>query len=194
MVYGASVVGTPIHRKIFLRNDQRNYEDQEEPIAFAPRLDEANCQGRAVMHPEKRNDLTDVIQQCRDKLKADPLDVGALFLMGNALRSIGEKEQAKAVYETLLRLEPNDHEVMHAYGRTLLEMHQRADAVSWLKKAIHVWEKEPVYFADLGDALASLGQVSEAKHAYKSGLSICLPGEDVADRIRQSMDLLDQGA
>ncbi|GAA4436516.1 hypothetical protein GCM10023155_36160 [Bremerella cremea] len=117
----------------------------------------------------------------------DPNNTDKLYELGRALESAGRFEEALSKFESIVLLEPEDHESIHAVGALNLVLGRNVAAISSLTKATELWEERPEYFVDLGDALYRSGNVQGAKAAYETALPLALPNEEICERIRTSL-------
>ncbi len=79
-----------------------------------------------------------------------------------ALHKEGRLDEAAAVYEAALRMEPRNADALHLLG---VIDHQRGDherAVTRIRQALAIHGPRSNYFSNLGIALRSLGRTSEA--------------------------------
>ena len=127
------------------------------------------------------------IVELTQAIKNDPNNTDKLYELGRALESAGRFEEALSKFESIVLLEPEDHESIHAVGTLNLMLGRNLAAISSLTKATELWEDQPDYFADLGDALYSSGNVQGAKAAYETALSLALPNEEICERIRTAL-------
>ncbi|MCC9607182.1 tetratricopeptide repeat protein [Blastopirellula sp. JC732] len=127
------------------------------------------------------------ILELSQAIENDPTNTDTLYELGRALESIGRFEEALSRFESIVLLEPEDHESIHAIGILNLQLGRNSAAILSLRKATELWENQPDYFADLGDALYSSGNVQGAKDAYETAQSLALPNEEICERIRTAL-------
>lgn len=123
-------------------------------------------------------------------LRDDPVNIDHLYRLGRAYESLGRLKDALVQFETIVQLAPDDHESLHAVGELHLKLGDSDKAISALQRATELWCDQPEYFADLGDALYSNGDVEKARYTYEKALSLTLPNEEVADRVRIALNRL----
>ncbi|OGL66334.1 hypothetical protein A2856_01395 [Candidatus Uhrbacteria bacterium RIFCSPHIGHO2_01_FULL_63_20] len=80
-------------------------------------------------------------------------DISEILVLGNLYYSVGDLAKAKAAYEDILSINPNDAAALENLGQTLIEMGDYARAEARLRAAVNVSAYEPTYIklADLID-------------------------------------------
>ncbi|QDT30340.1 Tetratricopeptide repeat protein [Gimesia panareensis] len=121
-------------------------------------------------------------------IESDPDNTDRLYELGRALESTGKLEEALLRYEAIVRMEPGDHESIHAVGAINLRLGNNSAAILSLRKAVKLCEDQPDYLVDLGDALFESGDLKGAKVAYERALSLALPNEEVSERIKLALE------
>lgn len=129
-----------------------------------------------------------VMGELIDALRADPLNTDHMYKLGRACESLGRLKEALDQFEAIVRLEPDDHEALHAVGLLHYKLGETDKAIIELRRATEIWDGQPDYFADLGDALYSAGDIALARHSYEKALTLSLPNEDIAERVRIALD------
>jgi len=119
-----------------------------------------------------------------------PDNTDLLYELGRALESLGRLEEALSKFESIVRLEPEDHESIHAVGAINLKLGNDSMAILSLKRATALWQEQPDYFADLGEALYKTGDLQGARVALEQARDLALPNEEVSERVRQVLNKL----
>lgn len=131
-----------------------------------------------------------LVRELSDDLRTDPSNTTLLYKLGRACEASGQRQEALRHFEAIVRLEPEDHESIHAAGLLHYQLGNITDAIRELQRATVLWDEQPDYFADLGDALHSSGEIECARFVYEKALSLTLPHEEVAARIRLALGKL----
>jgi tetratricopeptide (TPR) repeat protein len=103
-------------------------------------------------------------------------DPSALVMLANALRDIGERDEAIAAYRKVIRINPNDALAARAYcdmGVALSRQKKMDEAIAAYREAIRINPKDAssyYAYANLGLALSSLEKRDEAIAAYRKAL------------------------
>jgi Flp pilus assembly protein TadD len=131
-----------------------------------------------------------LIRELNEELRTDPSNTTLLYKLGRACEASGQRQEALRHFEAIVRLEPEDHESVHAAGLLHYQLGSFAGAIRELQRATAMCDEQPDYFADLGDALRSSGEGERARLAYEKALALTLPHEEVAERIRAALEKL----
>ncbi len=82
------------------------------------------------------------------------------------LHQSGRLDEAKAIYQELLRMNPRDSHAMHYLGLIALQRQNYADAVKLIEGAIKLDRRVPAFHCNLGNAYKGMGQIDSAIAAY----------------------------
>jgi len=88
------------------------------------------------------------------------------------LQRNGELEQAKQIYQMVLKSNQQHPDALHLYG---LACHQQGDhetAITYIRRAVDLVPSQPVVRNNLADALRDTGQLSEALSQLKAAIEI----------------------
>ncbi|MGC2457296.1 MAG: tetratricopeptide repeat protein [Gallionellaceae bacterium] len=89
-----------------------------------------------------------------------------LLMQAVALHQAGRLEEAKSLYQNLLRRDPRDSHALHYLGLIALQQNNYADAVNLIESAIQADRRVPAFHCNLGNAYKALGQIDSAIAAY----------------------------
>lgn len=106
------------------------------------------------------------------RFDAAPGDRVASINYARALRAIGQREQAVAVLEQAAARQPNDLEILGAYGKALADAGRLREALNILGKA-HLPEKPDWrVLSTMGVVSDKLGEHEAAQRYYRTALNI----------------------
>jgi tetratricopeptide (TPR) repeat protein len=78
----------------------------------------------------------------------------------------GEPRQALDTFHRAVEKDPNFAQAWMAVGSLHLALHNEADGVDEMKRAVALSPNEPIYYKALGGALARMGRLEEALNAW----------------------------
>lgn len=96
-----------------------------------------------------------------------PDDVDVLMAHAYHLARMGEAEEAEAVLQRAIGLEPRRADVRQAFGRLSLWSGKAEEAVRWFRTATEIQPEDPEAWRGLGEALIEAGRRDEARTAYR---------------------------
>ncbi|RYG38836.1 tetratricopeptide repeat protein [bacterium] len=96
----------------------------------------------------------------------------ALHQHGAALAKAGQPEAAVAAYESALKLDPRNADILTKLGLALQSLGRSDEAITAQCRATSAKPSSGVAWLNFGDALASVGRHPEAMDAYRRGLAI----------------------
>jgi predicted TPR repeat methyltransferase len=99
-------------------------------------------------------------------------DVSALLRQAVALHQQGRLEQARALYQQVLAMAPQQFDALHLSGVIARQQGDPARAVDLIRAALRVDASQARAHSNLGAALQDLGQPEAALHAYDSALRL----------------------
>lgn len=111
----------------------------------------------------ERGDWAAVEASLRPVLAAEVADVGALSLMGEALRQLNRRPEARAVLEQALALAPKDPELETRLGSLLLDQGDVPGALALLERAARRSPREPQVLTAHAAALVAARRFGEAE-------------------------------
>jgi len=89
-----------------------------------------------------------------------------------ALHQKGELEQARALYEKLLQLEPANSDALHLLGVVLHQTGDSAAGARLIEHAIRLSPKQGAFYNNLGEALRGCQRWQDAARAYNKAVEI----------------------
>jgi Flp pilus assembly protein TadD len=126
-------------------------------------------------------------------MNAHQPDFDAMFTRAFELYSSGSYDDAATLYRHILASQPDDYESMHGLGRALLQMDRLDEAIGWLRDAITLFPASPEFYGDLGTAYLKVGKNDDALAAFKKGLSLALPNEEIVERLLRGLESTGEG-
>ncbi len=117
--------------------------------------------------PEKAFELNSKLMSSTE---IDAIDLSAILQRGLKLHQHGELEQAENDYRKILHAKPGHADALHLLG---VICHQRQDnttAIDLISRAIDVIPHQPIYHANLGNALRDSGHYQRAIDSYYKAL------------------------
>ena len=109
------------------------------------------------------------------------------YRRGYELLQSGDWEGAIHEFSCVIEIDATNHEAFHFRGVGKHRLSKLDDAISDLSRAIALFDDEPQFHADLGEALIDADRLDEARKALQMALQKCLPHEEVLDQIERSM-------
>ncbi|TCK17508.1 methyltransferase family protein [Thiogranum longum] len=95
-----------------------------------------------------------------------------LFRQAAAAHQAQQYREAQAGYQKILKWVPDDSDVLHLLGQSLIQDGRPDRAIRWLKKAVATNPASADAFYDLGLAYRKSGQNAEAVQAYQRVLKL----------------------
>ena len=89
-----------------------------------------------------------------------------------SLHKAGKLEEAEAIYQSLLKINPGDSHALHYLGLIALQKGRYPDAVDLISKAIQSNSEIPAFHCNLGNAYRSLSQFDTAISAYRKAIQL----------------------
>lgn len=89
-------------------------------------------------------------------------EIQDMVMQALAFHRVGDLENAKTLYEKVLKLQPNHAEVLNNYGLLKFNLGEIKTALEMLKKSALSKKDEPNYFYNLGTTLREIGEFMEA--------------------------------
>ncbi|QGJ70917.1 Hypothetical protein PBC10988_26200 [Planctomycetales bacterium 10988] len=106
-------------------------------------------------------------EELQQMIQADPQDPSLKYTLAFKYFTTGEFEEAFGLLTEVVRLQPDHHDAWDARGICQCYLGNFEAAIEDFKQAIANVPEEAKFYADLGDAYFELGNLKEAKAAYK---------------------------
>jgi tetratricopeptide (TPR) repeat protein len=101
-----------------------------------------------------------------------PNSVGIEFQAALTLHQMGDLAEARALYEKILRKQPNHFDALHLLGVTFCQTRQLQRAVELIDKAIKINPNIAAFYSNRGNALQDLKQFDAAVASYDKALQL----------------------
>ena len=111
-------------------------------------------------------------QESTNNTSAAGKDAATLFTRAGTLGEQGNYQQALAIYEQGLQIDPNNVEALNGKGATLRALGRDAEALAAFTRATEVDPASAPSWTNRGDALERLGRTGEADAAYKKAADL----------------------
>ena len=98
--------------------------------------------------------------------------IKSLLDEGSALHQLGKLEEAKLIYETILKISPKQFEATHLLGTLHAQIGQYSSAIALLNEAISINPKQYESHSNIGNAYFELNQFEEAVIAYNKAIKL----------------------
>lgn len=105
------------------------------------------------------------------KWQANPQDTSKGLAYANGLESLGQKDQALAIYRKLLDTDPGNAKLAGLYGRKLVAAGKSSDAIPVLEGAEQKGDTDWRVMSALGTAYDQAGQYQKAREQYAKALA-----------------------
>lgn len=151
-----------------------------ESVAYVAKAEEAirnglrvarQREGLYIVSSELERHLGDVpasIGELRKALDEAPHSLVARYLLGTALRKVGDLEEAAAVLVGGLQTQPEDPRLARAYALTLREQGKPyVEAISVLRLATRHGLQDADFICVFGGMLAMSGEISESEEVWR---------------------------
>jgi predicted O-linked N-acetylglucosamine transferase (SPINDLY family) len=102
--------------------------------------------------------------------RSDVDKISRLIQEAIKLHQSGHLPQAEALYQQILKIEPNNSEALNLLGVIAHQVGRDEIAVELIKMAIRLKPSAPSYYSNLGSALQGLGKLDEARNNYHKAL------------------------
>jgi len=123
-------------------------------------------------------DLTAAMAEFQDELKIDPENASALYEVGELHRLAGELELARSRFAAALKIYPDFPEANLGLGTVLSDLHQPAEALVYLKRAVAsdpgdeaIWYHLSQVERSLGHTAAQQQALAQFRRLHEHGLS-----------------------
>lgn len=136
-------------------------EDPEDPDLLAVRALLYAGQGKVA---EAEADL-------RKAIEVEPFHWSARSQLGNLLRANGRPDEAVAVYQQLLHIQPDDPGTLSSIGSILVDSDPKS-AIPYLEEASRLAPGRSMYLTTLGVAYLKVGRLNEAESAFRRSIEL----------------------
>lgn len=121
---------------------------------------------------DKLSRRDDLVTQMSRVIEIDPDNAAALNYLGYTWAEKGENlDQAQALIEKALALEPGDGYITDSLGWVYFKKGDLQQAILYLEKAVTLVPDDPILLEHLGDAYRQRGDLAKALDLYKRSLS-----------------------
>jgi tetratricopeptide (TPR) repeat protein len=165
------------------------------PAAVSPAATERQLRGAVAQHPknpvaheelgsfllEQRRPL-DAIPPLHEALRLQPERFLARINLGNAIAALGLRDEARAVFQELLRRNPGRIEVCRRLADLALETGQPEEALRILRTGRGL-DQSPEALVVLGQIYQAQGKPDEARAAYESSRRLMARNPDAYYRL-----------
>jgi len=122
---------------------------------------------------ERSGNIPDAVTALRKSLELNPNFPDALNYLGYMWADRGENlEEARSMIERAVQAEPENEAYLDSLAWVLFKLGRPQEALPHMRRAITLSEKpDPTLLDHLGDILAALQQIPEARDAYRQSLA-----------------------
>ncbi len=122
------------------------------------------CMGKSSVNP---GFLLQAAKPTGHDLNATNVESPSDMLMkAVTLHQSGRLDEARTIYQELLRMNPRDCHALHYLGLIALQQENYANAANLIREAIKLDRRVPAFHCNLGNAYKGLGQIDSAIAAY----------------------------
>jgi tetratricopeptide (TPR) repeat protein len=138
---------------------------------------------------ERRGDFAQAEMLFRKSIEQDSNFAEALNYLGYMWADRGENlEEAREFIKRAVELEPENAAFLDSKAWVLFKLNQPQEALEWMRKAIEFAEESDATLYDhLGDILAALGTIEEARQAWQRSFEL-KPDEEVRKKLATGCD------
>ena len=104
--------------------------------------------------------------------QAQPSQIQKLFTQGLVTHQQGKLSEAKAIYEQILKMQPNNFSALQLMGAMYTQTKNHLQAIEFLSKAIKINPRFAPCYNNIGLALKELKRLDEALASYDKAISI----------------------
>ncbi len=116
--------------------------------------------------------LEAALRQVCERLEAEPNSIDALFGKAQLLALLGQDEEAKAAFLSVLRLEPTHLGALTDLGGLSLATGYRSAALTLYCQAAECHPQSPTALVNLANLQSEEGNLSEARQNYEAALKL----------------------
>lgn len=128
------------------------------------------------------------VADCQRKLRADSHDSAARYALAHALRKLGLPAEALEHFQIVIRQHPDAAlEASLGAAECLAGLKRHTEALAVLQQVLEHDGRWPRTYALQGECLAALRRLAEAQAAFETGLTLVLPNEECAFRLREGL-------
>jgi protein O-GlcNAc transferase len=122
-----------------------------------------------IEHRSGRSDQAEA--RLRGLIASQPGNAGHYNALGSILAD-GRTDEAVDVFRIASSLEPQNPQILHNLGTTLMRGGRPGEAVEAFQRALQLRDDLPPVYGGLGNALRALGRTAEAVSAYRRAVSM----------------------
>jgi len=104
--------------------------------------------------------------------QAQPSQIQKLFTQGLVTHQQGKLSEAKAIYEQILKMQPNNFSALQLMGAMYTQTKNHLQAIEFLSKAIKINPQFAPCYNNIGLALKELNRLDEALASYDKAINI----------------------
>lgn len=104
------------------------------------------------------------------KIEKNPEDIEALQNLAAIYHALKKNDKAIEIYEKLVKLKPDSHEIRAFLGYLYYENEQLDKAEENLNKALELSQMEPFIYFLLGNVFSRKGKISDAVDLYETAI------------------------
>lgn len=158
-----------------LREHERALNDFEHALVLRPRHAETEYQLALSLvalerEEEAARSFQQVVSRCRDVLAGQSDNADTLCLLGNALRELGEQDEAAACFTRAIAIAPSHGEALLNLGSLLYSAWRYGEARLVFDRAIALQPEHPHAYLNRGLALQKLGELEAARASLLTAL------------------------
>jgi len=108
----------------------------------------------------------------KETMNQEAKKIKLLLDESSALHQLGKLEEAKLIYENILKINPKQFEATHLLGTLLAQLGQYSSSISLLNKAILINPKQYESHSNIGNAYFESDQFEDAIAAYDKAIKL----------------------
>lgn len=144
--------------------------------------------GNAYTHQQKFDLAVKHYQKSISQPILPQLKLGAYNNFGSLLKTVGDLDNAKKAYETVLKIDPKFAVGYYNLGMTLKAMGRLQDAIAAYQKAIELNPNYAFAYQNLGVVFLKLGNMIESIEAFKKAINLHKSqNSQEAEKLRQGL-------
>jgi predicted O-linked N-acetylglucosamine transferase (SPINDLY family) len=114
-----------------------------------------------------------------------------LFQTAQGHHRAGRLEQAEAIYQQIVQLDPQHADALHMLGLVAAQVGNAQVAVNLIQRAIGIRSNDPAYHSNLALALQKCGQLEQAAASYRNAIAL-KPSASYHGALAEVLTLLQQ--
>lgn len=135
-------------------------------------------------------------QERRRKDKSGGGKILAALQKAHAMQQAGKLVNAKAAYQKILKVAPQDKNAHHLLGLALHQLGESEKGISHIKKAIAIDPTQASFYANLGNVFAALKQYDDALDVLQKAVTLAPADSDTKSNlglVLRELGKLDEG-